>query len=355
MDPILEICRSRNLPVIEDCAQAHGAEYKGRRVGTMGELAAFSTMFGKHHATGGQGGVVFTKREDLYWRCRQASDRGKPFGVENPEAGNVLCSLNLNLNDLSACIGRVQLRRLPDMLARLREIGRIMTDGCAQTESVRVNNGLPETDPAYWFIMFKIDAGKLTVGAPDFVAAVQAEGIPASQGYVRDVANMPWYKNRAVFGTSGFPWTSPLYKGDPNAEYPVPNAEAADAMHMRIRLHESVTPDDGARHCGRHKKGRVRLSEMSPNAVIRVRRSSCPHSHRSRWSRHAETNTAPHRRRDCIHHTGFIWPCGGSARSQGARQTRHQGLQPAQPQRDHARRTRRPRGHQGVQRALSPV
>src|SRR5439155_13894531 len=52
MDPILEIARARNLPVVEDCAQAHGARYKGRLAGTMGTIAAFSTMSGKHHATG---------------------------------------------------------------------------------------------------------------------------------------------------------------------------------------------------------------------------------------------------------------------------------------------------------------
>jgi len=94
MDPIMEVARSRGIPVIEDCAQAHGAIYKGRLVGTMGDIAAFSTMSGKHHATGAQGGVVFTHDEDLYWEAKRFADRGKPFNTDS--GSNVRMGLNLN-------------------------------------------------------------------------------------------------------------------------------------------------------------------------------------------------------------------------------------------------------------------
>ncbi|HEG43900.1 MAG TPA: DegT/DnrJ/EryC1/StrS family aminotransferase, partial [Phycisphaerales bacterium] len=58
MDPIMELARKHSLYVVEDSAQSQGAKYKGRLVGTIGDMAAFSTMSGKHHCTGGQGGVV---------------------------------------------------------------------------------------------------------------------------------------------------------------------------------------------------------------------------------------------------------------------------------------------------------
>ena len=76
----------------------------------------FSTMSGKHHATGAQGGVVFTRDEARYWTARRASDRGKPFGLQGA-GGTVLASLNLNLNDLAATIGRVQLKKLAGIVA----------------------------------------------------------------------------------------------------------------------------------------------------------------------------------------------------------------------------------------------
>ena len=75
MDPVMELAKARDLRVVEDCAQAHGAAYKGRLVGSIGHIATFSTMSGKHHATGGQGGVVYTLDEKLAWQGRRFADR----------------------------------------------------------------------------------------------------------------------------------------------------------------------------------------------------------------------------------------------------------------------------------------
>ncbi len=86
-------------------------------------MAAFSTMSGKHHCTGGQGGVVFTQNEKLHWQARRFADRGKPFNIENP-AGNVVAGLNCNQNDLSAAIGIVQLKKLPGVIANRRKVGK---------------------------------------------------------------------------------------------------------------------------------------------------------------------------------------------------------------------------------------
>ena len=121
MRGIVDVARAHNLPVIEDCSQAHAAMLDGRYVGTFGDIAVFSTMHGKHHASGGQGGLVYTRDEALYQAVRRASDRGKPFFLP-PGATNAVASLNLNLSELSAAIGRVQLRKLPQVVARRREV-----------------------------------------------------------------------------------------------------------------------------------------------------------------------------------------------------------------------------------------
>jgi len=119
MEPVMELAKKHNLSVIEDCAQAHGTVCRGRMAGTFGHIAAFSTMFGKQHASAGQGGIVFTRDEDLYWRVRRHADRGKPFGVSlgggagagvGGAAGggaNAVAALNFNMDELHACIGRV--------------------------------------------------------------------------------------------------------------------------------------------------------------------------------------------------------------------------------------------------------
>lgn len=80
IENIMALANNYGIPVIEDCAQAHGAVWKdGRPAGSFGSLAAFSTMSGKHHATGAQGGVVYTKDEALYWEAKRFADRGKPL------------------------------------------------------------------------------------------------------------------------------------------------------------------------------------------------------------------------------------------------------------------------------------
>ena len=240
MEAIMEIADGHGLPVIEDCAQAHGATCKGRPVGTFGALAAFSTMSGKHHATGGQGGVVYTRDEQLHQRCRRASDRGKPFGLEGATS-NVIASHNLNIDELSAAIGRVQLAKLPGIIAARRRWAMAVAQGCLSLEAVRLETGLVETEGVFWFLLFALDAEKLRVDKQVFVEALAAEGLPVGPSYYHAQSEADWWRNKDVFGASGYPWTCPLYQGDPNAEYPLPNARAADDGHFRMDFHENWT------------------------------------------------------------------------------------------------------------------
>ncbi|HRU33183.1 MAG TPA: DegT/DnrJ/EryC1/StrS family aminotransferase, partial [bacterium] len=127
MDPIMEIARRHNLYVIEDCAQAHGARYKGRYVGTMGDLGVFSLMAGKHMNSGGQGGMVITNNEELYWNAKRFSDRGKPFNSE--EKTNLLLGLNYRMTELQAAVGRVQLTKLADIKGKRRWVVERLREG----------------------------------------------------------------------------------------------------------------------------------------------------------------------------------------------------------------------------------
>jgi len=79
IDPVMELAKEHDLIVIEDCAQAHGAKHKERYVGTIGDIGCFSLMSGKHMTSGGQGGMVITNDEELYWNAKRFADRGKPF------------------------------------------------------------------------------------------------------------------------------------------------------------------------------------------------------------------------------------------------------------------------------------
>ena len=242
MDPIMKIARKRKIPVIEDCAQAHGATYRGKLVGTIGDVGAFSTMSGKHHATGAQGGIVFTKDEDTYWRARRFSDRGKRFNVTGGQ-GNVVASHNMNMNDLAACIGRVQLRKLPNRLRARRKSAELMIRLCRkELKAVRILEGPPRSNPTYWFLFGRLDLSKLRVGKDEFVRAAAAEGVPCWASYVGNLfIEHEWYRKRRVFEGTDYPWGAPLYKGDPRREYPVPNIHKTGEYTFPIGFHEKIS------------------------------------------------------------------------------------------------------------------
>jgi perosamine synthetase len=241
---IVDLARPRNIPVIEDCSQSHGATIAGRPIGVFGEMAVYSTMFGKHHSTGGQGGLVFTRDEDLYRRVRRASDRGKPFFL--PEgATNVFASLNFNASDLAATIGLVQLRKLPDMVRRRRAIVAELRDRLADHPCVALPDPLPGAEPSYWFLRMRFYADRCAVDKATFCEALSAEGLPIMTGYTAAMPHlMDWFVNRRVFGASGYPWASPAYTGDPDRVFPCPNAHATMATHFNLMIHEAWGPQE---------------------------------------------------------------------------------------------------------------
>ncbi|MCC6456124.1 MAG: DegT/DnrJ/EryC1/StrS family aminotransferase [Caldilineaceae bacterium] len=239
MAGIMAVARRHNLPVVEDCAQAHGARLNGQIVGTFGDIGAFSTMSGKHHSTGSQGGVVFTQREALYHEIRRNSDRGKPFflptGSTNPTA-----SLNLNLNDFAATIGRVQLKKLPDINARRQIIVSKLGEGLDDLATVSLPSLIAGAEAVYWFLRLRFHADQATCDKETYTQALIAEGLPVNPSYRAALPHtQSWFEERRVFGAPGYPWSSPDYQGDPERRFPCPNAQAAMATYFNLQIHEN--------------------------------------------------------------------------------------------------------------------
>ena len=237
---IAEVARRHGVPLIEDCAQSHGAQLHDRYVGTFGDMATVSTMWDKHMNTGGQGGVVFTRDEDLYQRSRRASDRGKPFFL--PEGStNEAASLNVNLSDLAGAIGRTQVAKLPGQVERRRKVVGALDAGIADLglESVTVLQPMPGAVPSYWWLPVRVNSERLTCERDTFVQALAAEGVPATDiGWGLMPHRMEWFRQRRVFGTSRYPWASPDYRGDGDREFPCPNADAVMTSYMKLPVHD---------------------------------------------------------------------------------------------------------------------
>jgi len=239
LDPILAIARRHQLTVIEDCAQAHAATYHGKIVGGFGHAGAFSLMGGKHTVAGGQGGMVVTNDPEIYWNAKRFADRGKPFN--SPESRNLFLGLNYRMTELEATIGRVQLGKLPAVVRRRQLLVEGLRERIADLQTVRVGKVIDGAESAFWFLLLRVDADKLTVDKDAFAEAARAEGLAVAARYDHIAYDAPWLRDRQTLGTSGWPFSAtPEGRAIDYADY-CPNARRAIATHMTVALHEGWT------------------------------------------------------------------------------------------------------------------
>jgi len=236
MKGIMAVAKKYSLAVVEDCAQAHAATIDGRFVGTFGTYGAFSLMFGKHFCTGGQGGAVFARTEELYWRERRAADRGKPFGLTNVH-GNVIPSLNCNLDELGAAIGRAQLKKLPQIVEARRRFAALLKErGMDRLHAVSIPELIPGAQHSYWWWRLRFHPEKSSVSKADYCAALSAEGVTINPDYSLAVpTTLDWYKEHA----NKHPWNNPCYKGDRYRSFPLPNVHESINTHFILFILES--------------------------------------------------------------------------------------------------------------------
>lgn len=145
MDPILELAATHGFKVIEDCAQAHGARYKGRSVGTIGHVGAWSFCQDKIMTTGGEGGMVTTNNRALWSAMWSFKDHGKSYEAvyerQHPPGFRWLhesFGTNWRMLEMQAAVGRIQLRRMAEWTLRRNANANALASACARHRSVRV-------------------------------------------------------------------------------------------------------------------------------------------------------------------------------------------------------------------------
>lgn len=145
MDPIMALAEGHGLKVIEDCAQAHGARYKGRSVGSIGHVGAWSFCQDKIMTTGGEGGMV-TTNDELLWRTMWSlKDHGKSYQTvfkrEHPPGFRWLhdsFGSNWRMLEVQAAIGRIQLRRMSEWTTRRARNAEAIWNACRSSAAARV-------------------------------------------------------------------------------------------------------------------------------------------------------------------------------------------------------------------------
>ena len=196
MDPILRLAEKHQLPVIEDCAQAHGARYKGRPVGSMGHMNAFSFCQDKIMTTGGEGGMVTTNDVALWNRAWSYKDHGKncqSVHERDDRAGfrwlHDSFGTNCRLTEMQSTLGRHMLRRLDESVERRRQLAEMMNQALGLIPALRTT--VPGDDmyhSFYRYYLFIRPERLLAEWDRDrIMAAIEAEGIPCSSGICSEV------------------------------------------------------------------------------------------------------------------------------------------------------------------------
>jgi len=134
MDPIMALAQKHGLYVIEDCAQAHGAKYCGKPVGSFGDVAAFSFCQDKIMSTGGEGGMLVTNNKEVWEKAWSFKDHGKSYHAMFEQSHPVgfrwvheSIGTNWRMTEMQAAIGRVQLKKLDRWVEQRRENARILS------------------------------------------------------------------------------------------------------------------------------------------------------------------------------------------------------------------------------------
>ncbi len=205
MDPVLDIAQRYNLKIIEDAAEAHGQNYRGKPCGSFGDISTFS-FYPNKHITTGEGGMIVTDDTDLADTCR--SLRNLCFQPEQRFVHNRV-GWNLRMTNLQAAIGLAQLERLDEFIARKRRMGRLYSELLGEIKGVQLP--IPDTDYAdndYWVFGLVLDEDR-GMDAKAAMKALSNKGI-GTRPFFWPMHEQPVLRRGGYFASDQHPVSSKL-------------------------------------------------------------------------------------------------------------------------------------------------
>lgn len=235
-----EIADKHKLILIEDCAQAWGALYRGKPVSSVGQIGCFSLQDSKHISCG-DGGVVATGDEKLGPLLIKFGDKGT--NRLNPKDTATALGANYRMSELQAAFVAAQLTRLEGIAARRSRLGNLLTEELAGVPGVLTHQVRPEDRCVYWFYLARLVPEKLRCDRATFVKALGAEGANFNPGYIAvPVYGMPMFQNHSFFAGH---WPA-RECGLTNMDYTkvkCPETEAILKTCMLFRVSEAMDED----------------------------------------------------------------------------------------------------------------
>lgn len=259
MDKINAFAEKYKLYVIEDNAEAFGGSYKGKKTGTLGDIAACSFCQNKTFTTGGEGGMVTTDNEEFAWLARSFRDHG--YDVKQrlslleleqklPYIHNMV-GWNYRMTEMQSAIGLAELDRMDSWnMPNRRRNAHIILEALADLPQVLYRPIDTAERQNGWYVMaFSLDIENMNCDIQQFVAAAAAEGAPCWKVFWPQCHTEKAFLEHNAFGRSGFPFTSTEYAHPHSVDYAtvqVPNA----VWHQEHTFTCFAFPTFAAHDCG---------------------------------------------------------------------------------------------------------
>ncbi len=245
LEAILSLARDRGLPVIEDCAQAHFTRWRGRLLGSFGDVSTFSFNHFKHITTG-SGGAVMTNRDDLEERIRLFVD--KCYFRDGRKRNPYFLAPNYQMTELQGAVAVAQLGKVERVVGARRALGARLAAGLRQIPGI-IPQKIPEgAEHSFFLFVVRVDPGLVRASVPEFCRALEAEGIPCEPNKI--TGGMPVYRYEVFAKRSAFPGSRlPFVSKDLRSRisYPAglcPVAEEAFEHTFNLNVNEFYSEQD---------------------------------------------------------------------------------------------------------------
>jgi len=231
MPAIMSYAEKHGLKVIEDCAQAHGAEIDGRKVGSFGHAAAFSFCQDKIISTGGEGGMLVSNDEAIWRSVWSLKDHGRDydrvFDHSHEPGHRWYCTSfgsNWRLTEMQSAIGRIQLQKLPQWLAIRRQHAAMLINGLSDVRGLNLHHLEPRFVHSWYRFYAFIDLSLLRSdwSQDRIIDAIMAEGVPCFHGSCSEI-----YREKAFASMQ-------------REQYPLPGAVQAGRSSLALLVHPTL-------------------------------------------------------------------------------------------------------------------
>ncbi len=200
LDPLIEIANEYNISIIEDACQSHGAKYKGKKVGSIGEFGTFSFYPSKNMTTG-EGGLITTNNDELAEQCRLLRHHGEPSWYVYNRLG-----WNYRMTEIQGAIGRVQLQKLDGFIKIRNQNAQYLTDAVKKIDGIDPPYVPDYCEPAFNYWIGRIHPEKIGLTKLQFL-----EKFPRSKIlYPKPLYDNKLFKQKTAY-PKGCPWSCPFY------------------------------------------------------------------------------------------------------------------------------------------------